>query len=125
MNKRPISITVFAWVFIVMGVFSLINIIPLLNNPNVIWLMSQNTIPISILYFNMCGGVLVYLVSGIWILKGQNWARFLYFIGNFIHLVINIATFPKGFETTIPTLVIFFIPLFFLFRPKANEYFKR
>jgi len=131
MNKRPISITVFAWIFIVIGVFSFIKNIPLLNNPIVKESMRQSPIPITILYLNMYCGSLVYLVSGIGILKGHNWARFLYFIGSFVHFMINIVSSPAGagtgavFPVMAMALVVFFIPIFLLFRPKANEYFKK
>jgi hypothetical protein len=122
MKKRPTSITVIAWILIVMGGISLIASTISLNNPMAKELMNRSPIPIPIQYAMMYVGLLITLISGIAMLKGQNWARFLYVIWSIIGFVIGIATSPMK-VAMIPGFVLFLIVAFFLFRPKANEYF--
>ncbi len=122
MKERPTSITVIAWILIVMGVIALIASSISLNNPMTKDIMGRSPIPIPVQYVMMYAGLLVQLVSGIAMLKGQNWARFLYVIWSIIGLVVGFATSPMK-TAIIPSVVIFLIIAFFLFRPAANEYF--
>ena len=122
MKKRPTSITVIAWILIVMCGISLITSTISLNNPMAKELMSRSPISIPIQYAMMYVGLLIILISGIAMLKGQNWARLLYVIWSIIGFVIGIATSPMK-AAMIPGFVVFLIIAFFLFRPKANEYF--
>jgi len=65
-------------------------------------------------------------------LRGHNWARFLYVIWSVVGFVVGIATFPME-ASIIPAfamIMIFALSLFqiviiafFLFRPKANAFF--
>jgi cytochrome b561 len=122
MKKRPTSITVIAWILIVMGGLSLITTTVNINNPIAKELMSRSPIPLPIQHVMLYAGMLVTLISGIAMLKGQNWARFLYVIWSIIGFVIAIVTSPMK-ATIIPGFVGFLVVAFFLFRPKANEYF--
>lgn len=123
MNERPKSITVVCWILIVMGGISLITSLLSFNNPVTQELMSKSPIPISIQYIMMFAGLLITLACGIAMLKGQNWARLLYVGWSVIGFIIGIATSPMK-AMMFPGIIIFFIFAFFLFRPKANEYFK-
>jgi len=70
--------------------------------------------------------VAIGLISGIGILKGQNWARVLYVAWTALPLVINFAMFQMNSIPLMGTLVVVLYLLiisFILFRPKANEYF--
>ena len=55
-------------------------------------------------------------------LKGYNWARYLYVIWSLIGFVIQIATSPVK-VMLIPGFLIFLLVTFFLFRPNANAFF--
>jgi hypothetical protein len=123
MNERPKSITVVCWILIAMGGISLVTSIFSFNNPVAQELMSKSPIPISIQYVMMFVGLLITIICGIAMLKGMNWARLLYIGWSIIGFIIGIATSPMK-AMMIPGLIIFFIFAFFLFRPKANEYFR-
>jgi len=123
MNQRPKSITVVCWILIIMGAISLVTSIVSFNNPIVKEIMSKNRIPINIQYVMMYAGLLVMLVSGVAMLKGQNWARLLYICWSIIGFIIGIATSPMK-AAMIPGIIVFLVIVFFLFRPKANEFFK-
>jgi hypothetical protein len=120
--KRPTSISVIAWILIVVAIISLISSAISLNNPMAKALMAKSLLPISLQYVMLYAGLIVQIVSAIAMLKGQNWARFLYVIWSVIGSIIGIATSPMK-AAMIPGIVIFIVIAFFLFRPKANEYF--
>jgi len=123
MSKRPKSITVVSWILIILGAISLVTSTITLNNPMAQELMAKSPIPVNIQYIMMYVGLLIMLVCGVAMLKGKNWARLLYVGWSAIGFVIGIATSPIK-TAMIPGLVVFLIIAFFLFRPKANEYFK-
>ena len=122
MKKRPTSITVIAWILIVTGVISLITTTIGFFNPMVKELMSRSSIPIPAQYIMSFVGLLITLISGIAMLKGNNWARFLYVIYAIISFVIFFATSPMK-AALIPGFIFFLVVAFLLFRPKANNYF--
>jgi hypothetical protein len=122
MTKRPISITVIAWLLIISTSFFLIYNIVNLNDPVARSLMLQNSLPLSIQFVVMYLGLAISLISGIAFLKRQNWARFLYAGWCVIGFMIGFATSPMRM-VTLPGFALFLIELFFLFRPKANAYF--
>ena len=123
MNERPKSITAVCWALIAMGGISLITSPLSLTNPVTQELMAKSPIPISIQYIMMYIGLVIMLVCGIAMLKGQNWARLLYVAWNILGFVIGISTSPMKIMM-IPGIILFLIFAFFLFRPKANEYFR-
>jgi hypothetical protein len=127
MRTRPTSITVIAWILILLGGISLVTTTLVINsavidNPAVQELMSKSLIPVPVQYAMTYIGLLVTLVSGVAMLKGQNWGRWLYVVGTALGFLIGIVTSPlKG--AMIPGFVVFVVVTFFLFRPKANKYF--
>ena len=122
MRKRPTSITVIAWILIVTSGLSVITCTIGLNNPKVKELRERSPLPISVQYVRMYVSLLIALISGIAMLKGHNWARFLFIICGAIGHIINFMTSPIK-KILIPGFIVLLIVAFFLFRPKANEYF--
>ncbi len=122
MNKRPTSVTVISWILIVMGGISLITTTAMLNNPMVRSMMRHSIVPLNIQYVMCYLGLLITIVCGAVMLKGGNWARFLYVAWSLIGFVFALITSPVKIAM-IPGFVIFLIISFFLFRPKANEFF--
>ncbi len=118
MVKRPISITVIAWLLIA-GNILLIYSATRLNIPT-----AKSPILIKVSYAMTYIGILVSVASGIGMLKKQNWARFLYVIWGAIGLLVPLFTTPLKMEL-IPGLLFLAIIVFFLFRPVANRYFSK
>lgn len=124
MQKRPRSITVIAWILIIVAGISLLKTSTIsLNNPVLREVMGRSPIPVSLQYIIMYSGMFIYLISGFAMLKGKDWARSLYVIWSVISLVIGIATTTMK-SGMIPGVLGFLIITFFLFRPRANEYFE-
>jgi hypothetical protein len=124
MNKRPQSITFISWLLIVSGIFSLITSFTSMNNPLVLELMAKNPIPIPAQFVIMYVGLAISITSGIFMLRGANWARFLYIIWGVIGLLVGLATSPTKL-LLIPGIIVYGIIVFFLLRPNAGTFFSR
>ena len=124
MKVRPTSVTVIAWLLIVLGAVKLPWTLTFRYDPTIKELMARNSsLPIPVQYFDLYVSLLMAIVSGIAMLKGQNWGRLLYVIGSLIGLLLLFATSPMRpilILAPVPTLII----VFFLFRPDANRYFR-
>lgn len=122
MKKRPTSVTVIAWLLIISGGFTLIMTAMGIGNPLTIEIMSKSPLPIYVQYAMAFTGLTITLTSGIAMLNRQNWGKLAYVISTPIFFMIGIVTSPMK-AAMIPGFFVFLIVSFFLFRPKANEYF--
>ena len=95
----------------------------MINDPTGRDIMAKSPIPIPVQYAMSYLGLLAMIVSGVAMLKGKNWARYLYTIWNLVGFVIGIATSPMKAAIMIPGFVVFLVIAFFLFRPKATAFF--
>lgn len=122
MNKRPRTISIIGWLLVAMGIFSMFATSANLKNPKVIASMQETPLPMAVQYAILTMGVMIMTISGLGILKGKNWARFLYAgwgVFSFL-LAMAIGTLQASM---IPGLLIFLVIAYFLFRPEANAYF--
>jgi hypothetical protein len=71
-------------------------------------------VPIRLQYLLLYAGIIVTFISGLAILKGHNWGRFLYYVWNFSSIAFGAKTFTE--------MLIFGIIAFVVFSPKANTY---
>ena len=122
MNKRPRAVAVIGWILVVMGIFSMFATSVNLKNPKVIASMQETPLPMSMQYAILTLGVMIMTICGLGILKGKNWARFLYVGWGVFSFLLAIAIGTMQI-TMVPGLLIFLVIAFFLFRPGANAYF--
>jgi hypothetical protein len=106
----------------VVGVISLITTTAALNNPMAKELMKRSPIPLPIQYAVLFVGLLVMIISGVAMLKALNWGRLLYVIWSAAGFAITFATSPMKIAM-IPGFLLYLVVVFFLFRPKANQFF--
>lgn len=124
MRKRPTSITVIAWYLIITGCIATITSAVNINNGLVKWIMEENPMPIPIQYAIIGVGLLVTLISGLGLFKGWNWARILYAAWGVVEFSIGMMTMPPFLKLSlVPGFTVFSVVVFFMFRPKANEFF--
>jgi peptidoglycan/xylan/chitin deacetylase (PgdA/CDA1 family) len=117
MTKRPLSITIISWIFILFGGLTfLINLRPLADSaalqriadfPYEFWLSPV----IQILA----------LLSGVFMLYGFNWARWLLVLWVGHHVIISFR--HSVWDLTVHSL-LFAVVLYITFRPQATEYFR-
>jgi hypothetical protein len=110
MNKRPLSVAIVAWMYIVTGVATVAFHATEFKTSPFPW-----------------DGILVELVSlialvcGIFMLRGQNWARWLAIAWISFHVVLSAFHSPS--ELAIHSLFCAILA-YFLFRPTAARYFR-
>jgi hypothetical protein len=124
MTYRPISITIIGWILIVLGTLGLLDsiIATMVTNPSTDEILAQSPIPIPIQHAMSIAGSVVTLVSGYFLLRGRNWARYLYVVWSAIGMVVALLT-TRMKIMLIPGAIIFFVIAFFLFHPTSNAFF--
>jgi hypothetical protein len=111
MNKRPLSVTIIAWIFILAGAIGLLYHLNELRAPNA---ALRETVPIALVR-------VLAIVAGIFMLRGSNWARWLALAWLAFHVVLSI--FHPLFELVFHAL-LFATITYFLLRARANQYFR-
>ena len=121
MNKRPVTITVIAWIMIIGNGIALVERLSggilLTRASELIQSSSPRAIPTSMHDFQLYAGWVISIVSWIFILRGANWARYLFIIWGAIDFVASFIVGASSFALFYPIAVIF------LLRPKVQAYF--
>ena len=121
MKERPRSITIIGWFLIVLPSLAFLS-------EALIWIYFKHRnsiegllIPNGTQIALLCVSVLINVICGIFILKGRTWARILYVVQAVINLANDFVFHPLASDVL--ALLVFLVIVFFLFRPKVNEYF--
>jgi hypothetical protein len=115
MKARPLSITVISWLFMIFGSIAFIGgLLPLAGAD------SAQLIADLKKHWMVHLSHLAALVSGLFMLRGHNWARWLLVAWMVFHVVVGAL---NGWFQLLTHVVIFSVILFFLFRRKASEFF--
>lgn len=122
MQKRPLPITVISWFLIISSVFSIFSVFLTLNNPVVVEILAQSPVPISIQYAMMALTIIILFASAILMLRGNILGRNMYLIFSVISIIYSLLTSPL-IKMQIPSIILFFVIAFFLFRPNAKHFF--
>lgn len=110
MNKRPVAVTIIAWIYIVAGVVGLayhakeFKLAHPFENDG-LWI---------------CFVRLLAIVSGVFLLRGHNWARWLAVAWMAWHVYLSVF---HPLSELIMHSVLLLVFTFFLFRPRASAYF--
>jgi hypothetical protein len=122
MRSRPISVTIIGWFLLASGVLTLPGAFAPTDNPEVQELMARRPVPIVVQQVMLFAGAVANLVSGYFLLRGQNWARHLYIAWTIVQF--GYAWLAAPFRLVIvPGVLFFLLVAFFLFRPRANAFF--
>jgi hypothetical protein len=116
MNKRPRSITIISWIFIVFGCIALLY--GLLPHGQIT--AAQRLAELKGHWYVHVSRI-VQILCGVFMLYGSNWARWLLVVWIVFHIVIS--ALHSLFQLSMHTL-IFAVILYFLFRPAASTYFR-
>ncbi len=120
MNTRPGYIIFISWFFIVTGAFSFLTSFVSMNSPLVLELMAKNLIPDSARFALMCVGLTISIASGVFMLRGVNWTRFLYVIWGTIGFLSSLATFPVKLMLA-PGIIVYGIIIILLFNANTRK----
>jgi hypothetical protein len=119
--KRPLSLTIIAWVLIVISVFAVLSLILIAAKPELMQ-ASQQPLPSPMEQAWTALGVIITLIVAYGIFKGLPWSRVLYVAWGIIGAVVSFYTSPKPLAPMI-ALVVFIAISAFLFTNRANEWF--
>ena len=111
---RPISVTIVAWIVIVLGVAGAFLMLPGISKAPL------TSMQITFAYT----GLAVSALSGLFMLGGKNWSRWLYVVWCILGLAYALTTVPNPL-LLIPGALKTAIIAFVLFRKPANLFFLR
>ena len=122
MNQRPRSVSIVAWMIIILSAITLIKAATWLNNPAFKDALAQSPLPAPVQLGIAFIGPVLAIIAAIAILKGRSWGRLLYIVLGAIRLAVGILV-ASSKATMLPELVIYSVIIFVLYRPEAKEFF--
>lgn len=122
MEKRPLSLTIIAWVLIILSLLALVGIFMMGSNPAMVKAMEQMHVSPMFQKAWTVLGVIINLIVAYGILKGEPWSRVLYVVWGIIGLVVGFFITPQK-AALVLSLVILIVISVFLFSNKANDWF--
>jgi len=108
MNKRPVAVTIVAWLYVLVGVGGLIG-------------HYHEMIPINRDGVLIAGTEILAIVAGVFMLRRQNWARWLALVWMAFHMVLS--AFPPSYALAVHCVFFVAIAWALLQRP-ASLYFR-
>ncbi|HKK46232.1 MAG TPA: hypothetical protein VJ964_11975 [Balneolaceae bacterium] len=120
MKTRPLSVTIISWLFIVVGIISLLGGLQPFTG-----IITGSDIPPFSLHETLdlalaSATLLLAIIGGIFMLKGFNWARWLLVLWMVFHIIISLQ---GTLWIIIFHCVIFGAITYFLFRKNGSDYF--
>jgi hypothetical protein len=112
MKQRPLAVTLIGVLYILTGVGGLVS--------HALLVKSLHPFPYDVLWPELLG--LVAAVSGVYLLRGADWARWLALAWIASHVVISV--FHSWFQLAVH-IVMCTLLAYFLCRPRAARYFRR
>ncbi|RYG71068.1 hypothetical protein EON80_05915 [bacterium] len=122
MEKRPLSVSVIAWILLVTSLLSLAAAVFSLNEPGTRALMARTPLPIPLQHALTFGGLALDIVAALFMLRGANWARLLYIVGGGLCVLLTFAVSPVK-ALVFPAIIMVAVFVFFLTRPRVSAYF--
>ena len=120
--ERPTSITVIAWILIVLSAIGLLGTVMMMNNPDVIEAMAVSKLGVGTQQILAVVSSIITAICGYGMLQGKNWSRLLYVISSLLGIALNAYAMPMGGAFYF-SVAIFVVICFFLYRPAANAWF--
>lgn len=123
MQKRPLSITIIAWLLIAFTVLGLIGAFTMGSNPAMTKALDQMHMSLGMYQAWIGINSVVTIICAYGFLKGEPWSRVLYIVWGVIGLVVGFYTSPMKAAILISFLILVVVA-FFLFRENANDWFQ-
>jgi hypothetical protein len=121
-RRRPTSITIISWILIVLSVAGLVGTFITMKSSDYDTTLAMGHLPVAFLnvYQLVCGAV--GFLSGLFMLKGAAWARWLYVGWGAFGVLVNVGNF--GFSLfVLPGLVIYVLLTAILLRKNSSDFF--
>ena len=122
MQKRPLSLTIIAWLIIVLSVLGIVGVV-MAGNPMMAKAIEQTHMSVQ-MYQAWAGlGILINFVCAYGILKGLPWSRVLYLVWGIIGLGVSLYVSPMK-AAVVVSLIILVVICVFLWTNAANDWFQ-
>ena len=122
MQKRPVSLTIIAWVLIVLSLLALVGTFTMRSNPAMMKMMDQMHVSVMVYQAWTVLGVIIDLIVAYGIFKGFPWSRVLYVVWSVIGLAVGFFISPQKAYLVLGLIVLVVISIF-LYSEKANDWF--
>jgi hypothetical protein len=122
MKRRPTSVTVIAWILLVLNGIYLVASFVTIHDQESRSFMASSVVPEKLQYGVLYAGFGVEILCAIFMLRGANWARILYIGWRGAQLLFLQLTFPDMI-LPLPWLVMYAVFVFLLTRPREKAYF--
>ena len=122
MTKRPLSLTIIAWVLVVLSLLALVGAFTMGSNPAMMKAIEQMHMSLALEQAWTVVGVIMNLIIAYGIFKGQPWSRVLYVVWGVIGLVVGFFISPMK-AALVLSLIVLVVISYFLFSERANEWF--
>jgi uncharacterized membrane protein affecting hemolysin expression len=122
MEKRPLSLTIIAWLLVVFALFGLYGVFTMGSNPIAMKMLEQ--MHVSLMFQQAWGTVncIITLICAYGIFKGQPWSRVLYVGWGILGIIVSFFISPMK-AVIVLSLIILIVVAAFLFSAKGNEWF--
>jgi hypothetical protein len=110
-TKRPLPVTIVAWLYIVVGIGGFIS--------HGIEFFSARTFHVDGVEAELVE--LIAIISGVFLLRGRNWARWVALAWMGFHVIISAFSNLREFAVH---ALFFTVIAWYLFRPQATRYFR-
>jgi hypothetical protein len=110
-KRRPLSITIIGWLFVGAGTIGLVY--------HASEFLAHRRVEYDALW--VCIVRLLAILSGVFVLRGSNWARWLLLVWLAYHVILS--AFHSLFELAMHGFLLGVIA-YFLFRPQTSAYFR-
>jgi uncharacterized membrane protein len=122
MTKRPLSLTIIAWILVALGLFGLYGAVTLGSNPMAAKMLANSPVPLIFNQVWSAIGSLVGFIVAYGIFKAQPWSRVLYVVWSVIQIAVGLYISPMK-SLLVFSFVVLIVISIFLFSEKANDYF--
>jgi hypothetical protein len=123
MAKRPLSLTIIAWLLIALSLLGVAGAFTMGSNPAMTKALEQMHMSLGAYQAWVGLSTIVTLICCYGFLKGYPWSRVLYIVWGIIGLVVSFYISPMKAAIAI-SLVVLLVVAFFLFRENANDWFQ-
>jgi hypothetical protein len=125
--KRPLSITIIAWILIVAPAVSVLLkifqfLVGLYLFHSRIHMTHSLPFHVATFFIPYIATLAIFLVIGIFLLRGANWSRTTYVVVSVLSAILNLLFLPFTMNS-LPPIAVSALFILFLYRPKANAYF--
>ncbi|MBR8212257.1 hypothetical protein [Burkholderia cenocepacia] len=124
--KRPISLTILAWIIIVTNAITCVYTPFSIGMPTTQALLSHYLLPVWATFGISMIIEAVHVVIGIAILKGREWSRNAYIVTFVFGITFSLINMPASMlAVLIPGVLLFAVFVYLLFRRPATAYFRQ